>query len=904
MASAGDVDIDALLRVVRTTIDSLGKSPEEAVRMLGAPADVATEVLRRLAEENAEPVRFARVISAVPGGKRDWFKHYNPAQGYYWRRLRAYLIDKLGRPDADVRSLDDATDKVLAHLEDPRPGGLLQFRVQGLVVGYVQSGKTANFSALITKAADAGYKLVIVLSGVHNELRRQTQLRLNREFGIGAEGKKGVGEPEFGKRWVAITQPEVNGDFREGTFNAAVLQGNERVLAVVKKNAVVLRRLIAWMRGHVPPDMPVLVIDDEADQASINTGGNRPDIAFEMAQIVDTAPEDQDEAQPGNEIAPAVINGLLRELVQSFQRVSFVAYTATPFANVLIGHEAADREVGLDLYPRDFIITLPRPARYVGAEKLFGRDPLPGEDAGAAPIDVIRFIPEEETGFLVPAKRSKADSFQPRLPPSLHKALLDFILGLAARYHRGKQAAPACMLIHTHYRTVVQFRMKDLVHAELQTFRDGWRYDDGKVPLLRERWEADFRKTIAAVDVARDFPFEALKPALDQVFRDAIPVLLLNSGSSDALDYESNPGLQGVIIGGNRLSRGLTLEGLLVSYFLRDTHYYDTLLQMGRWFGYREADMDLTRLYTTHELMTMFRDLAFAEAELRDEIARYERETLTPMDFGPKIRLHPAMMVTARNKMGAGQILQQSYSGRLLSTVSFKLDDRPWLEANLEVTRDLLSSLGPPDDTKRGFTWTDVAPHLIEGFLDRYQTPSTSRIDPTTVRGYIAKQVERGELIRWRVSVRSLHGENGGGVDDLGIVGHPDVNLISRSQEKAYPGSIKSLINPASQANPEAGDEVIGLSKEQIQRADRLARGNPDLKYGDALRQVRDPSEGLLLIYPISPRSKPKGDAETRTSLFADPSQGCTVVGIALCFPKSESNVAVEYIANLAGFSR
>jgi hypothetical protein len=459
------------------------------------------------------------------------------------------------------------------------------------------------------------------------------------------------------------------------------------------------------------------------------------------------------------------------------------------------------------------------------------------------------------------------------------------------------------MLIHTHYRTVVQFRMKDLIHAELQTFRDGWRYDDGKVPGLKERWENDFRKTIAALDVTRDVPFEALKSSLDQIFRDPMPVLLLNSGSDDTLDYESNPGLQGVVIGGNRLSRGLTLEGLLVSYFLRDTHYYDTLLQMGRWFGYRGSDVDLTRLHTTHELMTMFRDLALAEEELRYEIVRYEREGLTPMDFGPKIRLHPAMMVTARNKMGAGQTIQQSYSGRLLSTVNFKLEDREWLEANLRTTRELLAALGPPDEIKLGFTWADVAPRLIENFLDRYRTPSTSRIDPTTVRGYIAKQVERGELTKWRVSVRSLQKENGLGVDDIGVVGHPRVNLISRSQEKDYPGSIKSLINPASKANPDAGDEMIGLEEEEIQRALQLIHENPDLGYGDALRSVRDPVEGLLLIYPISPNSKPKADAQSRIPLFADPSQGCTVIGIAICFPESQSDAAVEYVANLAGFS-
>ena len=901
-ASAEQPDFDALLRFVRTTVDSLKRPPEDAIAMLGLSQAVAAEVRRRWTEETSQPIRFARVISAVKGGKRDWAKHWDPAQGYYWRRLRMYLIDKLGRSEPDVRSLDDSTDKILAHLEDPRPTGPTEFRVQGLVIGYVQSGKTANFSALIAKAADAGYKLVVVLSGIHNELRRQTQLRLNREFGIGSEGSTGVCEPEFGKRWVAITRPDAHGDFREGTFNAAVLQGNERVLAVVKKNAMVLRRLIAWMQGHIPPGMPVLVIDDEADQASINTGGNRPEIARQIVEeMVDLAPEDRDEAHPGNEIAPAVINGLIRDLLRTFHRVSFVAYTATPFANVLIGHDAIDRELGQDLYPRDFIISLPRPPQYFGAERLFGRDALPGEDKGVPPLDVIRYIPDAHKGYLVPAGRSKAETFTPRMPPSLREALLDFVLALAARYQRGFQNRPACMLVHTHYRTVVQFRMRELIEQELQTVRDAWRYSDGGVPELEARWD-DFRRTITAVDVMRDVPFSALRSSIDQVFRDPMSVLLLNSGSDDALDYETSPSLQGVVIGGNRLSRGLTLEGLLVSYFLRDTHYYDTLLQMGRWFGYRGTDVDLTRLYTTRELMTMFRDLALAEEELRYEVARYEREGLTPVDFGPKIRLHPAMMVTARNKMGAGQTIQQSYSGRLLSTVSFRLDDRAWLAANLQATRKLLASLGPPTDTTNGITWTDVAPRRIEMFLDDYQTPGTSRIDPTTVRRYISEQVNHGELTRWRVSVRSLRKTDSTlGVDDLGIEGVPQVNLISRSQEREYAGSIKSLINPVSQKDPRAGDEVLGLDDEAIQRALQMTVENKDLGYADALRRARAPQEGLLLIYPISAHSRPKSEGPDRIDLFADPTLGCTVIGIALSFPESKSAAAIEYVANRAG---
>src|SRR5262249_23324187 len=223
----------------------------------------------------------ARVLSGR-GGPRPWFATWTPSTGYYWLRQRAYLLDKLGRSEVEIESLDDSTDKILSHLEDPRTTGPMAFRVQGLVIGYVQSGKTANYSALIAKAADAGYKLVIVLSGIHNALRQQTQRRLDRELGITAGG---VGEPEPGRRWIPLTTADLYGDFRPGTVGANVLQGNERVLLVVKKNATVLRRLVQWMTGRAPATLPVLIVDDEADQASINTGGNRPPLD-EVADLV------------------------------------------------------------------------------------------------------------------------------------------------------------------------------------------------------------------------------------------------------------------------------------------------------------------------------------------------------------------------------------------------------------------------------------------------------------------------------------------------------------------------------------------------------------------------------------------------------------------------------------------
>jgi hypothetical protein len=883
-------DTSRYLRVVRVMVDSFQLSIDEAIARAGVPAELEAEVRAAWDLETSQIAAPARILSAAKGGRLPWFKEWDPAQGYYWRRLRSYLIDSKGRPLTMVDSLDTVTDRILANLEDPRSSGAKRFRVQGLVVGYVQSGKTANYSALITKAADAGYKLVIVLAGIHNELRRQTQVRLNAELGIGAEGSKGVGEPVAGKKWVAITTPDLHGDFRAGTVDASILQGNDHVLAVVKKNGPVLRRLIAWMSGKVPANLPVLIIDDEADQASINTRGNRA----EVSETLD--PEDRDSTDPGNETEPSVINGLIRELIKVFSRVSFVAYTATPFANCLIGHDAEDRELYEDLYPRDFIVSLPRPPTYFGAERLFGRPALPNETSGIPPLDVIRVVPDGHLPSLIPESRAKAARFKPSVPPSLRNALCDFIVGLAARYQRGQADQPTCMLVHIHHQMVVQERLRDAVDEELKNIRNAWRYGSG-VPDLEDRWK-DMRRTIRALDESRDISFDKLRPHLDQIFREPVRVMLLNSGSDDVLDYEREPDLKAVIIGGNRLSRGLTLEGLLVSYFVRDTSYYDTLMQMGRWFGYRSDYVDVTRLWTTPELISNFRDLALAEEELRHEIARYEHEQLTPRDFGPKIRTHPAMLVTAKNKMGAGRVLQQSYSARLLNTLTFRLSDSEWLNANLEATRALIRGLGTPTpEDDLNFTWEDVDAEDVVRFLNAYKAVPSSSFDIEPVRKYIAEQRKRGELSRWIVSIRSRR-DSSLGTEDLGMKNR--VNMISRTRLANAVDNIGSLVNPVIRTK-RGGDEELGLSDTQVKAALEACSRNPDLNYGDALRMQRDPSQGVLLLYPISRSSRPRSDGESRLPLFDDESAGVTVVGIALSFPGSRSPATIEYIANLAG---
>jgi len=506
------------VRAVRSLIDSLNVPLEDAIEMARVPADVRASVRTQFEEETALPIRSASVISARRG-PLPWFSGWDSSAGYYWRRQRSYLIDRSGWSLGAVGSLDDATDRILSHLEDPSLHGPTQFDVRGLVMGHVQSGKTANFCALVAKAADAGYKLIIILSGVHNSLRLQTQRRINRLLGLDPTG---VPEPEPGRRWIGLTTPMLDGDFRPGTLDANVLQGNEHVLLVCKKNVSVLRRLTHWIANKAPASLPVLVIDDEADQASVNTGGNRSP----MHEEVDLTADDLGDADTDDELNPSVINGQIRLLLRSFNRVSFVAYTATPFANVLINHLAIDREVFHDLYPRDFIVALPMPHGYTGAERLFGRDALPGEDTNQASLDVVEIVPDYEVELLSP-RAEDIDVYEPVVTPSLGMAILDFVLSTAARMQRSKRDIPATMLVHTHHRTPVQKRLGVILREHLSDCRQSWRYDRESIrPKLMARWNSRFRPVTAAVNANLDIPFEAIEDALERLFRGLIKVLV------------------------------------------------------------------------------------------------------------------------------------------------------------------------------------------------------------------------------------------------------------------------------------------------------------------------------------------------------------------------------------------
>jgi hypothetical protein len=421
-----------------------------------------------------------------------------------WARYRQYLLTVRRLPPAVIDRLDEISDQILELLEDPTDAGR-QFDRRGLVMGQVQSGKTTNYSALINKALDAGYRLVVVLAGQHNNLRSQTQRRLDEEV-LGFDtaladstaahhGRFGVGlvPGHAGARMVgSLTTSEENGDFNSHRARTRVgVGGSTPFVLVVKKNASVLKRLVEYLRDHSPyskqepltgrlivPDVPLLLIDDEADQASVNTG---------------ELPLDED----GNvldDYLPTTINKRIRELLQCFTQSAYVGYTATPFANIFIHEDAPHVQFGEDLFPRSFIISLQAPDNYVGPERLLG---IPDGEA----MPVFRDVDDAE--LMVP-DRHKKDHVPDDLTDSLEEAIRSFMLATAERRLRGETTAHNSMLIHVTRFVAVQNRLTDLVKDYVTRIKRRFQYGEGSDPQSRlsqfETLWRDFQSTSAAMN--------------------------------------------------------------------------------------------------------------------------------------------------------------------------------------------------------------------------------------------------------------------------------------------------------------------------------------------------------------------------------------------------------------------
>jgi hypothetical protein len=853
-----DPDIAELADMIANSVAG-GNTEERAAQQLAKWSNVPADVIlkaRRLYGARVGRIREARDPSALVDTKfrtEGWYAG-SRAGDIYWPSFRSRLTFEEGA----TKSLESRANRIVSLL-DPPGGDKVDTR--GLVLGYVQSGKTTSFMSVIAKAADAGYRVFIILSGITDNLRSQTQERV-------AEMLVGM-SPEEQARWHWLTNPDK--DFSLSPQNAANILKSDgsRVIAVVKKNPYRLRRLGRFLDGagdHILSTSPVLLIDDEADQATINVGQRSAD----RARI-------------------SRINLLIRKIL-SHPKVAYVAYTATPFANLLIN--PSDYE---DLYPRDFIVDLDAPNDYFGAEKIFGRAPVNASDDPVDDgLDIVRIVPDSDVGDVRPPSRKAMATWAPSVPPSLREALRWFMLATAARRARDGHAAHSTMLVHTSMLTAAHTAQRQTIQPYVDSLSRAVTANDPDVlRQFEEQWANETSRVPGATFGFSDVPWTLVREHLPAVLAD-LRVVVDNYQSTSRLSYPKDDPQTIIALGGNTLSRGLTLEGLVCSYFVRSANAYDTLLQMGRWFGYRPGYGDLVRIWMTAELQEWFFDLATVEAEIRQQISRYVAENLTPAELPVKIRTHPAMVVTAAAKMQSHIVTDVSYSGSREQTILFNHKDKDWLDANIAATAALFNAarddghLNPADlnGPLGGPVFRDVPVGLILQFLATYRFHERAvRLNPELLFGYIKEQNELGSLQKWNVAVIS----DSSGTSGTRTIGGLDLKLIRRTRlnlPEPY-ANIKALVSRIDRAAD------VPLSREEIRR---LVPSDTDPGYA-TLRHDYLERVGLLCIYPIYKNSAPRpttvvkpGHKERVNLEAAD-----DVIGLCLYFPEDASNAAYRY---------
>jgi hypothetical protein len=829
-----------------------GLSPEESARRVAqlVGPDTARAGMR-LYRERANDVRTVRDPAAFinPEGLDEPWYTGPTDQDVFWPAYRDFLRDHRERSEEEIADVDQSSTRIVSLLPFP---GTVAFSTRGLVMGSVQSGKTGNFTAVISKAADAGYRFFIVLSGMTDLLRDQTQGRLD----VDALQHN----PE---RWITLTH--VGEDFAtHGNVNSFLTgKAAHRTICVVKKNAPRLRRLLNWLEGARPEvlrNCPILIVDDEADQATVNAH--------------------QDPARRTE------INRLVVRMLDILPKAAYVGYTATPYANLLTDTSEED------VYPRDFIVDLEVPDAYFGAERIFGREQFDWDepDEMADGLDMIRIIPNAELPSLRPSGRKGKQTFVPAMTESLAEALRYFVLATAARRSRGHEGSHSTMLVHSsQFTSVHQGFLKPLGDEVDHLHNAVARNDATELSALRALWEREQAAVPSALLGQAPVSFDELRPYLGNVLDD-IEVKAENAQSTERIDYDT-PGRTYVVVGGNVLARGLTLEGLLVSHFVRSASAYDALLQMGRWFGYRRGYEDLPRVWMTKELRTAFYHLAGVEEDIRHQIGFYKHQHLTPLNLGIRIRTDPKLAITSRLKMRGAVRAQMSFSNKTPQTILFHHRDAEWLQANLATARSLVArikALGLPEEPGRDpkyRVFRDVPANEVLQFVEEYRFhPEQVELEGRLVAGYIRDQNARDRLLSWNVVVvgRSAPGL---GTIDLGLAEKSPLVNRSRFERGSDPttADIKALI---SQNDIVADLDLGGTRLRELNSWEKMKAKRDEL--------LGSNQPGVLLLYPISRNSMPEGKKRIPLDAVDD------VLGIGFIFPNAGDDTPREYFtANL-----
>ena len=750
-----------------------------------------------------------------------------------WPVLRKNLQKQINKEAAET--IDRESEDVINLLTDPSKGRLKR---KGLVVGYVQSGKTANFSAVITKAVDEGYRLVIVMTGIHEALRSQTQTRLKNDVVSAVSSTK--------KNVVSLTYVESDLYSDDASNLEASLRAEDSVVyAVVKKNHKCLEHLLNQIKDVNQKDLlkcaPVLIIDDESDQATPNTAGKTADYAK--------------------------INGDIRQSWDQVQQGSYVAYTATPFANVFMDPNDekrypefvksgdADKPEGEiierypGLYPSDFIYALGCPKGYIGASHFFGAD---RENADGMTVDAVREIAEDEVENLrPPTKKEKqaGEKYKPKMVSSLKDAVCWFMIATALRRNRTQEKQHSSMLVHlsqlTESHSEVEKVIKKFISKLQQSCKKG-KIKKQKINKRMQRLYEDEVKRMQDIHPEGVYPdWHALLPNVVQVICET-KCIVRNSSSNDELDYNDNSYTPYVVIGGNALSRGLTLEGLISSYFIRGGKTYDALLQMGRWFGFRSGYEDLVRLWTTKEIEQFYRYLVKIEDDTRKKI----REIEDPSKIAVEIRADSKKLkVTSRNKMRNARFVDNNYSGKSYQVTEFEERNNKILNNNIQALESLINSVGRTHEALRvedngSYLFEAVPVTTILTYLKDFEVRSSNHeVGPDRLLEWIDKNVATSwNLVIYSDTRKTKPRRNFAGLE---------IRMADRSAVKS--SSTEGLVDIKSLANP----DTYRLDLRILAYHGKLKISETDLKNKSGSKfRSQNGNFPLLAVYVINPKSK------------------------------------------------
>lgn len=661
-----------------------------------------------------------------------WWSNKAKIQGenFYWERYEAYVRTNL--PPDVVSTLDRDTDRVMNNIGAP---SLNSFDIKGMVVGHVQSGKTGNYAGLVCKAADAGYKFIVVIAGGTNNLRNQTQRRLNESFvGLdkGQQVGAGIGNSPPEKMPICLTTTERDFNRTDADRNSQGLNFQiitVPVLIVIKKNTSALRNVITWLRNQYRnqiPDHSMLIIDDESDYASINTNDVEKD--------------------------PTRINKLIRELITLFRKGSYVAYTATPYANIFIDHEATSESLGDDLFPKDFIYSIDAPSNYFGARKMF----LETNDRHLIPISDLDLE-------LLPL-RHKNGTQVARLPDGMYDAIRLFLINVAIRSIRGQEGLHNSMLIHASRFTQMHEQLNNLVEDYLRKLKiDFAAFGLLENPESQSPIISDVRNTFESLvqTQSENEIWEVVAKSITSIIPTVV-VRGVHQRTIIPIEYRDDIATNVIAIGGASLSRGFTLEGLSVSYFMRNTVFYDTLMQMGRWFGYRSGYEDLCRIYMPEQTIEHFRTIIEATEDLIVALKVMADNNRTPNDFGLAVRQHPdsALQVTARNKQRNVRefYFDMKLDGHLKETAHLPSDDIQ-RASNFNALYEIVDELGSTDPIRNTYLWREKSKSIVIKFLDSYKVYTLDRLGLSTRMPieFIKKYVKDKETT-WDIALFSGEG--------------------------------------------------------------------------------------------------------------------------------------------------